>query len=141
MVLLSKWWPNVTKTCQEIGISTSTYYNHLRSDTSFASKVAQIRLARLNKIESIAFESAEDMRHGFLDRAMVLRAHMPELYNPAKVIRVEGVKLGAGEAQGRAKLAQEAIEGELVGTYKRRKAKQRLKLSGGGEGTAGGGAG
>jgi len=134
LTLLNKWWPNISQTCREIGIHPGTYYNHLIKDKSFAQAVAEIKQARIDRIEAVAVESAENPTKGFLDRAMILRAHRPELYDRAKVVKIEGYKMDGAEKARRLGAVDAAIDAEIVKTYTTRQERRRLP-AGGGEGT------
>lgn len=125
--LFSKWWPNIYKTAEAIGITPQTYYNHLKSDKDFALAVENLKQARLQRIETVAVESAENPTKGFLDRAMILRAYKPELYDRAKVIKVEGLKMSPSERHSRLSRLGEAVDAEITQTYltKREKREQR----------------
>jgi hypothetical protein len=131
-------WPNVFEICKKVHVSRELYYRALRQHPAFARAINEIDRALTDAVVAKNANMAL-LDKGVIDRMAYLRAKVPELFDRAKVIRVEGVKLSAGEADGRAKLAQEAIDGEIIGEYRKRKAKRRAQIGGGGQGQAKGG--
>jgi hypothetical protein len=126
LALITKYWPNVYKTCEEIGINPVTYYNHLHSDPAFALAVENIKRARIQKIETSVMNAAEDSKN-FLHQAMVLRAYMPETYDRAKVVKVEGYKMQNGEQAQRMTKLDGAIDAQIVNAYSTRKERQQQR--------------
>lgn len=130
--LATQWWPDMSRCCREIGIHYQTYLNHIKSDVKFCEAIRSIKTSKLDEIEAVSAESARDQRRGFLDRAMILRAHRPELYDRAKVVKIEGYKMGQGEARQRLAGLEGAIDAEIVKTYsdrkQRREARQQARL-------------
>lgn len=140
-----KLWPNISKICEVVGVHPQTYYNHKKTDPQFAACMEAVRQARLDRIEAVSADMAENPTKGFLDRAMMLRAHRPELYDRAKVVKIEGYKMGDGERQNRIQALEVAVDAEISKTYLNRKQqreqRQQQRLSAGkGDGgeTAGG---
>ena len=111
--IAKKLWPNVSEICRQIGISTSTYYLHVQKDLAFNRAVKDLDQEVTDRIEGVLATMAVQPR-SFLDRISYLRAHRPELYNPAKVVRVEGVRLTDQDAHTRLAMATGAIDAELV---------------------------
>lgn len=137
--LAFKLWPNIYRICELVGVSPPTYYNHKAKDPEFAANMEAVRQARLDRIEAVGAEMAENPTKGFLDRAMILRAHRPELYDRAKVVKIEGYKMGDGERQNRIQAVEIAVDAEISKTYLNRKEqreqRQQQRLSAGkGEG-------
>ena len=115
----------MSKVCQVIGINHQTYYNHLKSDPWFAHEMEEIRQRKVDAIEGKVFEAAEDSKN-FLHQAMVLRAHRPELYDRAKVVRVEGYKMTPSEQKGRLDVVDTVIDSQIAQTYlSRREQRER----------------
>ena len=141
--LAKKFWPNVSKCCRAVGISNQTYYNHLNKDSKFLAEVMQIKSEKLDHLEEVAMKSGST-RKGFLDRAMVLRAHRPELYDRARKVIVEGGLMSNDEARKRLGVARKFVDAEIVGealTKQDRKALKRggMEQGGAGDGVGGGG--
>lgn len=132
------YYPNITKCCEVIGINWRTYYNHVKTDKDFAERLAAIDREVTDRIEGVMAQEAVNPK-SFLDRMAYLRAHRPELYDRAKVLKVEGVKAGYSEAQARARLAEVAVDAEIVANYQRRKGRKAKQIGGqaGGETVAG----
>src|SRR5579863_5168181 len=95
--LLERVWPDISQCCKAIGIHYTTFYNHVKRDEKFREAVNAIKTSKLDELERVSIESGRDMRKGFLDRAMILRAHRPELYDRAKVVKIEGYKMDSNE--------------------------------------------
>lgn len=127
VALLSEFWPDVSKCCAAVGIHRTTFDNHLKWDVKFCKAVEAIKAAKLDELERVAIESGRDQRKGFLDRAMILRAHRPELYDRAKVVKIEGYKMAAGEREQRAAALDQAIDVEVSKVYLDRKQRREAK--------------
>lgn len=119
--LAAAYWPNMSRCCREIGIHYQTFLNHRKADVKFYEALQEIKAAKLDAIEAVSEESALDVRKGFLDRAMILRAHRPELYDRAKVVKIEGYKMTDGEKRNRLAGLEGAIDAEIVKSYSDRK--------------------
>ena len=109
------------------GINTSTFYTHRVQDKIFAYKLAEIERGLTQEVYALNATEAKNPKN-FLDRAMYLRAHMPELYNPAKVIKIEGVKLSQDDARRRLVALDGAIDAQIVNEYTTRQEREQLKL-------------
>jgi len=131
-----KFYPNITRCCQEIGISWQTFSNHRKQDKIFAAEIAMIEREVTDRIEGVLATEAVNPK-SFLDRISYLRAHRPELYNPAKVVKVEGYKMGEDEKRKRLGVLENVIDAEIVKSYmdreEQRKHRQQQKLQSGGE--------
>lgn len=127
--LARQYWPDISRCAKAVGICRETIYNHLKSDVKFCKEIQEIKAAKLDELESVAAESGKDPRRGFLDRAMILRAHRPELYNPAKVVRVEGYKMGSIERSQRLGVLGEVVDAEIVRAYSTRKERKAQRLA------------
>lgn len=131
--LANQYWPDMSRCCREIGIHITTFYNHYKRDVKFCEEVKAIKAAKLDEIERVSIESARDQRKGFLDRAMILRAHRPELYDRAKVVKIEGYKMTAGEKQTRLGAVETVLDAEISKAYldrkERREERKRKQIS------------
>ena len=125
--LASKWFPDLSRICEAVGISRQSYYNHIHKDAEFARAVEAVRLARIDRIEGKVFEAAEDNKN-FLHQAMVLRAHRPELYDRAKVVKIEGLQMNPQQAQERLGAVSNAVDAEIVKTYLDKKQRRDRSL-------------
>ena len=126
LALLSHHWPNASLCAKAVGIHVTTYYYQLKHNAKFALAVQSIKAQALDQLEGVAMESGKDMRKGFLDRAMILRAHRPELYDRAKVVKIEGYKMNDGERSNRLNVVDTVIDAEISKSYLSRK-EQREK--------------
>ena len=131
-----RFWPNVTICCAAVGISDSTFYTHRNQDKIFAQKIAEIDRGVTDRIEGVLADQAVDPK-SFLDRIAYLRAHRPELYNPAKVVKIEGYKMGPAEAKQRMTVIDTVVDAEIAQSYLDRK--QIKSLTQGNTGEGGGG--
>src|SRR6202158_1863173 len=133
LALAAEFWPDMSRCAAAVGIHITTFYNHMKSDVKFCNEIKAIKAAKLDELERVAIESGRDQRKGFLDRAMILRAHRPELYDRAKVVKLEGCKMQAGERGQRMGAVDVAVDAEIVKTYldikQRREAKQQQQLT------------
>ena len=118
--MAKRFWPNVTLCCAACGISDSTFYTHRKIDPIFAHKVAEIDRGTTDNIEGVLAEQATKPE-SFLDRMAYLRAHRPELYNPAKVVKIEGYKMTQSERGERLAGLEGAIDAQIVSAYTTRK--------------------
>lgn len=142
--LASQFWPNLSKCADAVGVTVQTVYNHIKRDVKFCEEIKRIKTAKLDELEQVAIDSGRDVKKGFLDRAMILRAHRPELYDRAKVVKIEGYKMTTAEAQQRSGAVEAAVDATIVAAYTTRKERQeqkRLKAAEERERTLGGGKG
>jgi hypothetical protein len=102
------------------GIHPSSYYAHLKADKIFYQKVQQIDQGTTDRIEGVMASEAINPK-SFLDRMAYLRAHRPELYNPAKVVKIEGYKMTQSERGERLAGLEGAIDAQIVSAYTTRK--------------------
>jgi hypothetical protein len=126
-----RYWPNVTRLCASVGITPSGYYQHTKLHPDFARLMKDIDVCVTDDVELVLrYEASNPNPKSFLDRMAYLRAHRPELYDRAKVVRVEGYKLGDGEARRRSEALAGAVEAQIVNAYTERKERQRAKREG-----------
>jgi hypothetical protein len=125
--LARQFWPNLSKCAEGVGISVQTVYNHLKRDVKFCEEIKAIKTAKLDELEQVAMDSGKDAKKGFLDRAMILRAHRPELYDRAKVVKIEGYKMNSGERAQRLGAVEAAVDATIVQAYSTRKERQQAK--------------
>jgi len=128
-----RFYPNISRCCQEVGICWQTFSNHRKQDKIFAAQLAEIDREVTDRIEGVMAEEAVNPK-SFLDRMAYLRAHRPELYDRAKVVKIEGYKMDGAEKARRLGAVDAAIDAEIVKTYTTRQERRRLP-AGGGEGT------
>ncbi len=121
--LAKDYWPDIAHICEVVGVSRVTFYNHKKSDPQFNKSLHDIDNAICDNLE-LTLRAMGSQPKGFLDRMAYLRAHRPELYDRAKVVRVEGWKMGDGEKVNRLAGLEGAIDGEIVKTGLDRKAKR-----------------
>ena len=126
-----KFWPNISEICKIIGIHPGTYYNHLKSDKSFAAEIRLIDQEVTDRIEGVLATQATQPK-SFLDRISYLRAHRPELYDRAKVVKIEGYKMSSDEKAKRMKVVDTAVDAEIVKSYLSKKERlEQKKIEGG----------
>lgn len=122
-----KYWPNLSAAALSIGVSASLLHWHKAHSPWFQNIVREADAKGCDALETVLFNrGVSGEEYTFTDRIAYLRAHRPELYDRAKTIRVEGLSLTNKEASARASLAEQAIDGEIVGNYKRRKLVKRV---------------
>jgi hypothetical protein len=121
-----KLWPNISEMCRTVGIHPGTYYNHLKSDKNFAAEMRLIDLEVTDRIEGVLASQAVQPK-SFLDRISYLRAHRPELYDRAKVVKIEGYKMDSTEKAQRMKTIDTAVDAEIVKTYLTKKERREQK--------------
>jgi hypothetical protein len=131
-----KLYPNISKICSAVHISTQTYYNHLKSDPEFNKSMVEVDQAITDEIEGVLQKEARKPKK-FLDRISYLRAHRPELYDRAKVIKVEGYKMSPEDSKRRGSVLDQVIDGEIVQALGE-KPKTKIERIGGGEAQRGG---
>lgn len=138
--LAPKLWPNTGKMCRAVGITRQCFYYHMQNDPIFRDAMEEIRESRLDDLEEVNVKQGEGMsKEAFLPRISTLKAYRKAIYDPAKVVRVEGLRMGDGEAVQRIGGLDKAVDAEIVKTYSERKqikeAKQReQERLGGGDG-------
>ena len=118
--LAVEFWPNMAAICKATGVSRWIVGYHRKHDPEFDSV--------LNEIDQMVCDEHEQMLRkqgmepkGFLDRMAYLRAHRPELYNPAKVVKIEGYKMTQSERGERLAGLEGAIDAQIVSAYQTRK--------------------
>lgn len=122
---------NVSFVCRAMGVHRNTWEYHLKTDPAFAQDVQNLIKAKCDELEeNMAKLGSTPAYQTFNDRIAFLRAHRPELYNPARKVIVEGFKLGEGEAERRARMVGGAIEAQIVSGYTTRKERAQAKREG-----------
>ena len=122
---------NVSFVCRAMGVHRNTWEYHLKTDPAFAQDVQNLIKAKCDELEeNMAKLGSTPAYQTFNDRIAFLRAHRPELYNPARKVIVEGFKLGEGEAERRARMVGGAIEAQIVSAYTTRKERAQAKREG-----------
>lgn len=131
-----KLWPNVGKMCRAVGIDRQTYYNHMKADHVFRAAMEEIRESRLDDLEEVNVREGNGTgKEAFLPRISTLKAYRKAIYDPAKVVRVEGLAMGADDKTKRFGVVDTVIDAEVAKTYLDRKqikeANQQKKLADG----------
>lgn len=128
-----EFWPNLSHICAAVGVARSTVYLHRKSDPAFNQALKDIDDMVCDEMEA-TMRNQGIKPQGFLDRMAYLRAHRPELYDRAKVVKIEGYKMGDGEKEKRMIAIDGAVDAEIVKTYLNRKEqrerRQQLKAGG-----------
>lgn len=126
--LAPKMWPNVGKLCRAVGISRDTYYYHIKQDKVFRAAMEEIKESRLDDLEETNMNEGQGTgKEAFLPRISTLKAYRKQIYDPAKVLRVEGLQMGNGERVQRLGAVDGAVDAEIVKTYLDRKQRRELK--------------
>jgi hypothetical protein len=136
-----RYWPNVSRICASVCISTAVYYLHLKTHPDFAEFMKAVDVSVTDDVEMVMRYEATNPK-SFLDRMAYLRAHRPELYDRAKVVKIEGYKMNAQERSSRLGAVEAAVDATIVQAYSTRKERQqakRLKAAERGEGLGNGG--
>jgi len=118
-----RYWPAKMKIAFASGISYPTINNHISWHPDFAALMKTIDVLVTDDVELILKNEAMKPK-SFLDRIAYLKAHRPELYNPAKVVRVEGVKLSDSDRANRLAAVETFIDADLADSYRQRNTKQ-----------------
>lgn len=124
--IAKQFWPNLGAICEAVGISRWTVYNHRKSDPEFNKALIEIDEQVCDDHEFVLRQRGMKPA-GFLDRIAYLKAHRSSLYNPAKVVKIEGYKMGAQEKLERMGAVESVIDAEIVKTYQDRKQRQEQK--------------
>lgn len=124
--LAKQYWPNMGEICRAVGVSRWTVANHRKSDPIFNNALHEIDQQVCDDHEMVMRANGMTPK-GFLDRMAYLRAHRPELYDRAKVVKIEGYKMENGERQRRLGAVETVIDAEVVKTYSDRKQRRELK--------------
>jgi hypothetical protein len=110
-------WPNIARSCHDIGISTQTYYNHLAIDQAFASAVNELKEIMICRIEQMRMKVA-DTPSGSFDRMCVLNAYRREIYNPKVQIEVQHT-MTVDEGRRRLDALSHAVDAEVIETVQK----------------------
>lgn len=134
-VAVLKHWPNLSAAAYELGVSAACLHQHKAHSPWFQKIVAEADAKGCDALEQVLYtRGVSGDEYTFNDRIAYLRAHRPELYNPAKVIRVEGVRMERAEAQKRDAVLTNVIDAEIVEGYKKRRGGKALPAGGSGGG-------
>ena len=107
-------WPNVTAICEKVGITRGTFSNHIKLDPLFAQHVQELKDALCDNVEADMAGYAKEQRN-YLDRITILRAHRPEVYDPAKkVIMQHERKHDERETTERLAQTRNFVDAEIV---------------------------
>lgn len=124
--LAIEYWPNITAICKACGISRDTYYNHRKMDPAFDQALKDIDDMVCDELENVLRTEGAKPK-GFLDRMAYLRAHRPELYDKAKVVKIEGYKMSEQERGRRLNVVETVIDAEVSKTYLDRRERQEKR--------------
>ena len=122
---------NLGLICRGLGVSRSTWHWHRNHDKQFNQDVIDIQEATCDELEETMHHLGKQRTSfNFNDRIAYLRAHRPELYNPARKIIVEGYKMTQGEADRRASVLSSCVDATIVNAYTTRKERSQAKREG-----------
>ena len=143
--LLTESPNNISYVVKRLGVSRPCWYWHLSHDPQFAIEVQEIREAACDALESNMYDlGMKKSFKTFNDRIAYLRAYRPQLYNPVKVLKVEGYQIK--DKTQRIGAIEGAIDATIVREYQDRtdrreakrlagaEARERLDKQGGGDG-------
>lgn len=88
MLLLRRFWPNISKACALSGLSYRTYKRHLDLDLSFREQVESIKREVLDELEELGTGFASTPK-GFMHWIAILKAHRPERWNPEQRLVIQ----------------------------------------------------
>lgn len=121
-----KYWPNLSKAAEVLGVSRQALGWHQANSPWFQRITAEANAKGCDKLEQVLYErGVSGEEYTFNDRIAYLRAHRPELYNPAKVLKIESSTIKNSEAKQRAQIMETVIDAEIVDEYKKRKARKK----------------
>lgn len=124
-----KHWPNLSRAAAQLGVTRQSLGWHKANSPWFQRIVAEADAKGCDALEQVLFDrGVSGEEYTFNDRIAYLRAHRPELYNPAKVIVLQDGRVPIKEATSRARLAGEAMDAEIVEGYKHRKALKAARV-------------
>ena len=108
-------WPNVMEICKKVGISRATFSNHLLIDPLFAQHVQELKDTLCDNVEADMAGYAKE-KANYLDRITILRAHRPEVYDPAKKVIMQHSRNQQDEDATSRRLAETRnfVDAELV---------------------------
>ena len=107
-----QYWPDITLTCDLVGISKTAYKAHYMYDPVFRAKIDAINEGITDKIEA-AMAKYATQQGNFMDRIAWLRAHRGEKYNEKKIVQIQ--QLTKDKAEEKKLNLEGAIDAELVG--------------------------
>lgn len=108
-------WPNVMEICKKVGISRATFSNHLLIDPLFAQHIQELKDTLCDNVEADMAGYAKE-KANYLDRITILRAHRPEVYDPAKKVIMQHARAQQDEDATARRLAETRnfVDAELV---------------------------
>ena len=122
---------NIALICRGLGVSRSTWHWHRSHDKQFNQDVIDIQEATCDELEETMHHLGKQRTSfNFNDRIAYLRAHRPELYNPARKIIVEGYKMSESDAERRSKVLDNCVDATIVNAYTTRKERNQAKREG-----------
>lgn len=112
--LAETMWPNVTAICKKIGIDRNTFTNHYLVDPLFKQHIDAFKEALCDNVEADMVGYAKE-KANYLDRITILRAHRPEVYDPAKKVIMQHQRTHDEDATAR-RLAdtRKFVDAEIV---------------------------
>ena len=110
--LAKQFYPNLSKVCKLVGVSSATFRQHLMIDKKFGADLAAVRDERVDRVEESVFMHSERPQN-FMDRMAILRAYRGELYNPKSTVTFEH-KISAEESMRRHQNLAGAVDAEIV---------------------------
>jgi hypothetical protein len=118
-------WPNLSKAAEELGVLAQSLHWQKQHNPVIAKIVAEADAKGCDALEQVLYNrGVSGEPYTFTDRIAYLRAHRPELYDRVKRVEITGTRTPRAEAEARAKLAEEAIDAEIVEGYRSRKARR-----------------
>jgi len=102
--------PSLLSLCQSIGISLRTFERHIGADPAFKDRFREVLLIGQDILTEVMFDRAKTPG-GFMDRAMWLRRHFPEYWNPDHKIQISS---GPPASKKLLENIDEYIEAEIV---------------------------
>lgn len=132
--LLLRFPNHVGKICQALGVNRATWHWNIKTDLEFATRVEEVRQSCADDLEETLYEMGKQKSSfTFSDRIAYLRAHRPELYDRAKVVKIEGYKMSENDRSRRINVVDTVIEAEVAKSYldrkEQRERRQQIKAS------------
>lgn len=125
---LDRHWPNMFKAATACGVTHSAFSYHKARTPWFQRIYAEVEAKHNGAVEQVLYNrGVSGDEYTFNDRCMYLKAHMPELYDRAKVIKLEDNRVPHREALARAKAVESIIDAEIVESFRTKKAKRQRR--------------
>jgi len=122
---IMRHWPNLAQAARELGVLASSLHWQKDHNPVVARICAEADAKGCDALEAVLYQrGVSGEPYTFTDRIAYLRAHRPELYDRVKRVEITGTRTPRAEAEARAKLAEEAIDAEIVEGYRTRKARK-----------------